>query len=82
MRIATAAGAVLVLVTGLAAAEPPPTGFLPEMQVRVPTRLDWEFVVSSYGAEETRLPPANAGSISAATASTSVGRKKRGSVST
>ncbi len=50
------AGALLLLVGGLAAAEPPESGFLPEVAVRLPTRLDWEFVASNFGPEETRLP--------------------------
>ncbi len=57
MRVATVAGVLLIGGTcTAAAAEPPETGFFAEMAVRVPTRLDWEFVASAYGPEETRLP--------------------------
>jgi predicted esterase len=56
MRTATGTGTLLLLGSCLAAAEPPQTGFLPEVSVRLPTRLDWEFVAGCCGPEETRLP--------------------------
>jgi predicted esterase len=58
MRTATGAGGLLLVGCWLAAAEPPQVGFLPKVPVRVPTRLDWEFVAGSIGPEETRLPAA------------------------
>jgi predicted esterase len=58
MRTATGAGGLLLVGCWLAAAEPPKAGFLPKVPVRVPTRLDWEFVAGSIGPEETRLPAA------------------------
>src|SRR5262245_26442697 len=45
-------GLVLVLPTAAA----PPTGFLPEVAVKKPTRLDWEFVASGFGAQALKLP--------------------------
>jgi hypothetical protein len=56
MRPAIGGGALLMLGCWLAAAEPPASGFLPEVSVRLPTRLDWEFVAGSISPEETRLP--------------------------
>jgi hypothetical protein len=50
--------ACLCLVPAAAFAAPtsPPTGFQAEVQVENPTRLDWEFVAGSFGAEAVKLP--------------------------
>jgi hypothetical protein len=39
-----------------AAPAAPPTGFQPEVQIENPTRLDWEFVAASFGADAAKLP--------------------------
>jgi predicted esterase len=45
--------AVALSMPGARAAD---TGFQPEINVKQPTRLDWEFVVAGFGKEAARLP--------------------------
>jgi pimeloyl-ACP methyl ester carboxylesterase len=45
--------ALLLLGSFLAAAEP---GFQAEVKVSAPTRIDWEFAVSSFGIDKPKLP--------------------------
>jgi predicted esterase len=40
----------------LSAAAAPPTGFQEKVQVSAPTRLDWKFAASAFGAEAAKLP--------------------------
>jgi dienelactone hydrolase len=42
--------------TGARAADPPRTGFQPEVTVAVQTRLDWQFAAAGFGAKASRLP--------------------------
>jgi hypothetical protein len=46
----------VVLVLAARAAAAPPTGFQPEVRVEAPTRLDWEFAASAFGADAARVP--------------------------
>jgi hypothetical protein len=48
---------LLLALPAVVSAAPLPTGFLPEVQVGDPTRLDWQFVISGLPADEQRLPP-------------------------
>jgi dienelactone hydrolase len=48
--------AALVLPAAGRAADPPRTGFQPEVAVAGPTRLDWQFAAAGFGAKATRLP--------------------------
>jgi PDZ domain len=57
MKIPVAVGLGLVLaLAGVAAAAPPPTGFQDKVQISAPTRLDWKFAASAFGAEGARVP--------------------------
>lgn len=54
MRLSGVLGVVLVLF-GAAWGDEPATGLVSEVPVRLPTRLDWEFVAGAYGPEAARL---------------------------
>jgi len=41
----------------LPAADDPPTGLQAEVKIKDPTRLDWQFVASGFGAQALKLPP-------------------------
>lgn len=50
-------GSLLLLACPAIGVAKPPTGFLPEVRVKAPTRLDWEFAAAAFDAKPT-LPPA------------------------
>jgi predicted esterase len=57
MKIPALAGWALVLALPAAAgAAAPPTGFQDKVQISAPTRLDWKFVASAFGADAAKVP--------------------------
>jgi dienelactone hydrolase len=51
----TAVGLLTVLSFQVPAAEPPGTGFFPEVTVADPTRLAWDFAAASFGPDAVKL---------------------------
>ena len=46
----------LLCCAGPALAAETPTGYLPRVEVKQPTRLDWEFVAAGFGKDAIKLP--------------------------
>ncbi len=53
--VAVCLGLVLALPR-VGGAAPPPTGFQDKVQISAPTRLDWKFAASAFGAESAKVP--------------------------
>jgi hypothetical protein len=57
MKTPVLAGWTLVLaLTPTAGAAAPPTGFQHKVQISAPTRLDWKFAASAFGADAAKVP--------------------------
>src|ERR1051326_3254521 len=56
VRGAAAVLALLLFHQVALSADSSATGFLPEVRVGAPTRLDWQFACASFGADEATLP--------------------------